>query len=130
LPDVRPDVRTGERSTADRDARRARWREARREALREARHGLERLLPDARPIDRLAILRAASRLPRAERRALGAKLRRVDALAPGERAALVAELEGLLAQANEDVERFERNLDRWEGLSEAERERHREQMRR
>jgi hypothetical protein len=92
--------------------------------------GIERALPDARPIDRVAILRAAGRLPRAERRALGERLRRVDSLAPDERAALVAELEGLLARSNDRVEQFERNLDRWEGLSEAERDRYRAQMRR
>ncbi|MEZ4279889.1 MAG: hypothetical protein R3F21_09790 [Myxococcota bacterium] len=54
---------------------------------------------------------------------------RFDALAPEERRALVAELEALLTRADDDVERFERNLGRWEQLSEAERERYRAQMR-
>lgn len=129
-PRERMEERTGERTPPRGGEAGSRLRRARREALREARRGLERALPDARPIDRLAIWRAASRLPRAERRALGERLRRVDSLAPDERAALVTELEGLLARANEDVERFERNLDRWEGLSEAERDRYRDQMRR
>ncbi len=103
-----------------------RERRARREALR----GLVRALPDARPGERLAILREAARLPFAERRVLRERLRRLDELAPAERAALVTELEGLRERAGEDVERFERNLDRWEKLSEADRERYRAQMQR
>ena len=103
-----------------------RERRARREALR----GLVRALPDARPGERLAILREAARLPFEERRSLRERLRRLDELAPAERAALDAELAGLRARTGDDVERFERNLDRWEKLSEADRERYRAQMRR
>lgn len=99
-------------------------RRVRREAIR----GLRRALPDARPIERLAILRQALRLPVEVRRSLRERLRRFDALTPDERQALVAELEGLRVEA--DVERLERNLERWEKLSEEERERYRAQMRR
>jgi hypothetical protein len=111
----------------ERIERRERWqRQARREAMR----GLARALPGARPVERLAIARQAMRLPAEERRALRERLRGFDALAPDERRALVAELEGLLARADEDIARFERNLGRWEQLSEAERERYRERLRR
>lgn len=103
---------------------------AARRARREAMRGLLRALPEARPVERLAIVREAMRLPFDERRALRERLRRIDELAPDERSALVAELEGLLERANDDVDRLERNLDRWEKLSEAERERYRAQMRR
>jgi hypothetical protein len=99
-----------------------------RRARREAMRGLRRALPDARPIERLAILRQALRLPVEKRRSLRERLRRFDALAPDERRVLVAELEGLRVEA--DVERLERNLERWEKLSEEERERYRAQMRR
>ncbi len=101
-----------------------------RRARREAMRGLLRALPEARPVERLAIVREAMRLPFDERRALRERLRRIDELAPDERSALVAELEGLLERANDDVDRLERNLDLWEKLSEAERERYRAQMRR
>ncbi len=103
-----------------------RERRARREALR----GLVRALPGARAGERLAILREAARLPFEERRSLRERLRRLDELAPAERAALDAELAGLRERAGDDVERFERNLDRWEKLSEADRERYRAQMQR
>lgn len=113
----------GAASAQGRDAG-PRERRARREAMR----GLVRALPDARPVERLAILRQAMQLPFAERRALRERLRRIDALGPEERRDLVAELEVLRSRADPDLERLERNLDRWEKLSEADRERYRAQM--
>lgn len=121
----------GEREVFPGDGRRGRAagpveRGLRRKLMR----GLEIVLPEARPIERLAILREARSLPRAERRALGRRILRAESLAPAQREALAAELTVLLERANEDVERFERNLDRWERLPEAERERHRARLRR
>ena len=44
--------------------------------------------------------------------------------------AAAVELEGLRDRADPEIERLERNLDRWEKLSEADRERFRAQMQR
>ena len=118
-------ITAGASSAQGRDAG-PRERRARREAMR----GLVRALPDARPVERLAIVREAMRLPFAERRGLRDRLRRIDELAPDERRDLVVELEGLRDRADPEIERLERNLDRWEKLSEADRERFRAQMQR
>jgi hypothetical protein len=124
--DERPEIRRPARP-------RPRWRDAsprERRARREALQGLLLALPDARPGERLAIIREAAVLPREERLALRERLRRYEALAPDERRAVDETLGRLRARAGDDVERFERNLGRWEKLSEADRERYREQMRR
>ena len=90
---------------------------------------LERALPEFSPIERLTLLRAVAERPEAERKALRRKVRRIDDLSPAERAAFVEELRTLIRGQGAEIERFERNRDRWEGMSEAERDEAREQMR-
>lgn len=110
---------------------RERWEDAspreRRRAGRRIR-ALERALPEFSPIERLVLLRAAAELPAAERKALRERLRGIDDLEPGERQALVAELEELIRGQATAIERFERNRNRWDGMSEAERQEARDQM--
>jgi len=110
---------------------RERWEGAspqeRRRAARRIR-ALERALPELSPIERLALLRAAAALPGDERTALRRRLRGIDALDAAERQALVAELRAMIRGQEAEIERFERNRDRWEGMSEAERQEAREQM--
>lgn len=120
----------GEPATRSRAERMREGGPGERRARREAMRGLVRALPDARPVERLAILRQAMRLPFEERRALRERLRRFDALDPHERRVLVAELEVLRVEGAADVDRLERNFERWENLSPEERERYRAQLRR
>ena len=110
---------------------RQRWEDAspreRRRAGRRLR-ALERALPEFSPIERLALVRAVAALPEEERKALRKRLRGIDALEPPARRAFVDELRERIRGQEAEIERFRRNRDRWEGMSEAERREAREQM--
>ena len=112
---------------------RRRWEDAspqeRRQAGRRLR-ALERALPDFSPIERLTLLRASAELPAEERKALRKRIRVIDDLAPTERAALLAELRARIRAHASEIDRFERNRNRWKGMSEAERKEARRQMKR
>ncbi len=116
-----------------REALRGRWHDAspraRRRMARRIR-ALEEKLPDFNAIERLILLRVAGAMPRDERRALRSRIDGIDEMAPAERQAFLAELKGLIAGFDGEVDRLERNRDRWKSLSESEREEYREQMRR
>lgn len=116
-----------------RETLRERWRDAsprERRQLGRRMKALERRLPDFSPIERLVLLRAAAALPEAERRALRDRIGGIDDLDPEARARLVAELEGMIDAYDREVERLERNTDRWRGMSAAERSELRQQMQR
>lgn len=126
-----------EATPAERRAIRARARDRfeaatpgqRRRMLRRLRR-LERALPDFSPIERLLLLRAAAELPREEQESLRERVGAIDDLEPAERKQLIGELEGLIRAFDGEAERIERNRERWEGMSEAEREEYRAQMKR
>lgn len=116
-----------------REAIRKRWENATpRERRRLARRikALERRLPDFSAIERLILLRAAVELPPTERKLLRERIARIDDLEAKERAVLIAEIESMIAGYSREVDRLERNKDRWKDMSEAEREEAREQMQR
>ena len=75
------------------------------------------------------LLREVRKLPEAERKVIREKVRTIETLSAEDRSAFSAQLRGLVENASTDVERMERNLDRWEGMSRQEREAYREQMR-
>jgi hypothetical protein len=87
-------------------------------------------LPDFSPIERMILLRAAAGLPEAERDSLRRGVARIDDREVPERRALIAELHNLIEGESGNIERLERNKDRWEGLSEADRNEYRAQMER
>ncbi|MEM9177357.1 MAG: DUF3106 domain-containing protein [Myxococcota bacterium] len=129
-------TRWQEATPAERRAMRAefrsRWEQASPRQKRRARRGLralERALPDFSPIERLSLLRAAAELPAEERKALRRRLRGIDEMAPPERAAFQAELREMIRGQAEEIERLERNRDRWRRMTEAERDEARAQMR-
>lgn len=91
---------------------------------------LERRLPDFSAIERLILLRAAAELPPEERRSLRERIARIDDVEAKERALLISEIEALIAGYTPEIDRLERNKDRWKEMSEAERMEAREQMKR
>lgn len=91
---------------------------------------LERALPDFSSIERLILLRAAAALPEAARKDLRKRLRRIDDLEPASRALLVAELKAMIRSFDGEIDRLERNRERWQGMSESERDEYRAQMKR
>jgi len=123
---------------ATRDERRemrANQRERRRDASPRQRrrferrlNRLERSLPDFSAIERMMLLRAAAELPEAERNALRKQVSRIDDLSPDDRQAFIAELKEMIRKVGPEVERLERNRRRWDGMSDAEREEFRGQM--
>jgi hypothetical protein len=110
---------------------RQRWEDAspreRRRAGRRLR-ALERALPELAPVERLALVRAVAALPEEERKAIRERIRGIDALEPSAREAFVEALRERIRGQEAEIERFRRNRDRWEGMSEAERREARKQM--
>ena len=135
-PRHRPPRDHDPRSRARRIERRRaveRWERAtprERQRIRRAMRLLERSLPGWSAAERRILLRRLARLPEIERKALRRRLRRIDELDRDGRDELVSELRGMIEPEAEDIRRLERNIDRWDGLSEAERERYRRQLRR
>lgn len=103
-------------------------REQRRLARRLRR--LERALPEMSSLERLVLLRAAADLPEKEQAALRERIRGADELEPAGRAALIADLREMIDGLAGEADRIERNRERWRGMSEAERETYRSQMKR
>ena len=111
--------------------------ETRRESVtpgqkRRVRRLLSRLreaLPEFSAVERRVLVREVRKLPEVKRKAIRKSVRKIESLSPAERSEFSARLRGLLANASKDVERMERNLGRWEGMSKRERETYREQMR-
>lgn len=112
-------------------------RERRRDASPRQRRRIERrmrrlarALPDFSAIERLILLRAAADLPKAEQDDLRRRIADIDDLEPEERAALIADLQSMIQGFEGEVERLERNRDRWEGMSRAEKDEFRDQLKR
>ncbi len=122
---------TPEERRAVRSEIRERWEDAspreRRQARRRLR-ALERALPEFSPIERLMLLRAAAELPESDRKRLRRNIRGIDDLEPAERRAFLDELRDLVEGQAGEVERFQRNRERWRDMSDAERDEAREQM--
>ena len=118
---------------AIREAGRERWERAtprdRRRFYRAA-TGLRRAVPEINEIERLVLLHNLFALPVNEGKAMRRRLLRIDDLDAKQRARFVEELRGIANQPESDVGRIERNVDRWKGMSESERDRYRDQMRR
>jgi hypothetical protein len=91
---------------------------------------LERKLPDFSAIERLVILRVAARMPEPEREALKRRIAGIDELEAEQRARLIADLKGMIDEYSQEVDRLERNTQRWRSMSPSERDEVREQMRR
>ena len=91
---------------------------------------LERKLPDFSAIERLVIWRAAAQLPEPEREALKRRIAGIDELESEQRSQLIAELRGMIDAYSLEVDRLERNTQRWRDMSPSERDEVREQMRR
>ena len=112
---------------------RERWQAATPRARRRFGRGmkaLERKLPDFSAIERVVILRAAARMPEPEREALKGRIAGIDGLEAEQRAQLVDDLKAIVAEYSQEIDRLERNTQRWRGMSRSERDELREQMRR
>ena len=124
-----------EATPAERERMRARVRERfedvsprERRRFGRALRALERALPELSSIERVVLVRAVAQMPEGERKAFRRRLRRVDDMEPAERKAFLAEIDGLVRDAEGEVERLSRNRDRWQRMSESEREEYRAQM--
>jgi len=122
---------------AERAEMRERLRDRMREATPRQRRRIERrlrrlarALPDFSPIERLILLRAAADLPRKEQDVLRGRIAEIDDLEADERAVLIADLQKLIQSFEGEVERLERNRDRWKGMTPSEKEEYRAQLKR
>ena len=101
-----------------------------RRRVRRRLRALRGALPDFSRLERRLILRRAVQLPRAERKALRHRLLEIDELDSKARAALEMELRAMIDEQAEEIHRFERNVRRWQRMSEKQRDTMRSQMRR
>jgi len=124
-------------SPAERAEMRERLRDRMRDATPRQRRRIERrmrrlarALPDFTPIERLILLRAAADLPREEQDVLRRRIAGIDDLEADARAVWIADLTKMIQGVEGEGERRERNRDRWKGMTAAEKEEYRAQLKR
>ncbi len=124
---------TPDERRALRDAGREKWDRAtprERRIFRRGMVGLRHAVPEFSEIERLVFLRNLFAMSKAERRTMRKRLRGIDDLEAGKRKELIDELRTIIDKPSAESRRIERNVDRWKDMSESDREKYREQMRR
>jgi hypothetical protein len=116
-----------------REGARERWQRAtprERRVFRRGMIGLRLAVPEFSEIERLVLLRHLATLSKPERRAMRRRLGQMDDLDRGERAHFIEELRAIVDRPHGESQRLKRNVDRWKKMSESDRDRYRDQMRR